>query len=309
MDLYQTIEAELNGRPPLAAWPEMVAVLRRACAGRPRAWQLPLAACQAVGGQPQRAVAAAVALAALQISIILIDDALDDDPRGEHRRLGGPATANLASAFQAAGLEAITWSGAPAAAQVAALRCLTSMIHTTAWGQHLDTHGAPDEAAYWAVVRAKSAPYFRAAWETGALLGGANPATAAAIGELGECYGELIQVQDDLEDVMAVPANPDWQPERSPLPILFALAVAHPDREHFTELRGRAAAGDPASLAAAQTILIRCGAVSYAVHMLVERHRAAVARLAALPLPNPAPLADRFASIIAAVKGLGFTGD
>jgi len=284
----------------------MLDVLRRACRGRPKAWQLPVAACRALGGRQEQAWPAAAALAALQISIILIDDVLDADPRGEHQRLGVPAVANLAAAFQAAGLETLTLATAPAPAQLAAARCLTAMTLKTAWGQHLDTLGPSDEAGYWAVVQAKSAPFFGAAFEAGALAGGANPTLAAALNKLGRCYGALIQLQDDLEDVMVTPANPDWQPGRAPLPILFALAVEHPERARFAELRQRVAAGDAASLDEAQAILIRCGAVSYTVHALVERHQAAVAQLAALALPAPESLARLFARVIAPVAGLGY---
>ena len=81
------------------------------------------------------------------------------------------------------------------------------MMLATAWGQRLDLMNPGDETSYWAVVQAKSAPCFGAALESGAWLGGADRETALALRALGEAYGEMIQIHDDLQDVMATPAQ------------------------------------------------------------------------------------------------------
>lgn len=81
---------------------------------------------------------------------------------------------------------------------------------------------------------------------------------------------------------MATPANPDWINGRSPLPILFAQVVDHPARTRFLELRR--AIPDPAALEETQTILVRCGAISYAVDQLLSRYRLAEEKLAATRL-------------------------
>jgi hypothetical protein len=62
-------------------------------------WQLRVLAGGASGGSIEQAIPAAAAIACLRISIILVDDLLDADPRGEHHRVGAPTTANLASHF------------------------------------------------------------------------------------------------------------------------------------------------------------------------------------------------------------------
>jgi hypothetical protein len=83
----------------------------------------------------------------------------------------------------------------------------------------------------------------------------------------------MIQIHDDLHDVMECPANPDWITNRSPLPILYAQVVAHPDRERFIALRQDIVA--PGALHEAQAILIRSGAVSYAIYHLLQRYHKA----------------------------------
>jgi geranylgeranyl pyrophosphate synthase len=285
MDIYTHTYAFLMTIPPIAQWPAMQSILDRATQHRPHDWQLPLYACLAVGGTWQQAMPAVAAIAALQASIILIDDLLDYDPRGEYHTLGEPAVANLAAALQAVGLAALARSPAPVAAQTAAIHSLNQMVLTTALGQHWDVQNPADEEAYWRMVQTKSSPFFAAALEAGAWLGGASPETAAALHHFGCLYGEIIQIHDDLNDTMATPANPDWMLGRLPLPILFAQAVDHPDRPRFLALRQTIT--DPTALAEAQTILIRSGAISYCVDQLLYRCRQAEEHLAHIPLPHP----------------------
>ena len=101
---------------------------------------------------------------------------------------------------------------------------------------------------------------------------------------IGRLYGEMIQIHDDLNDTMAMPANPDWIQKRQPLPILFALNVEHPDREKFLDLYQNIL--NENALQEAQEILIRCGAVSYCVDQLIRRHEMAQEILNKTPLAN-----------------------
>jgi geranylgeranyl diphosphate synthase type I len=266
-------------------WPEMQALVKRAVAKQDRNWGLPVVTCEAVGGRTEQAVPAVAAIGCLQISIILIDDLLDSDPRGEYNRIGAPAAANLAAAFQALSLEAIAQSKTEPAARLAALESLNRAALQTALGQQLDAQNPSDEATYWKVAQMKSSPFCIAAFHLGALVGGASLELAEKLKGLGDLYGEMIQIQDDLHDVMAVPANPDWTLGRSPLPILFAQTVDHPDKARFLELRG--AVSDPEVLTEAQTILIRCGAVSYGVHQILRRYERAREMLRGIPLSQP----------------------
>jgi geranylgeranyl pyrophosphate synthase len=140
----------------------------------------------------------------------------------------------------------------------------------------------------------------------GALLGGAPAELAEQLRQFGGQYGEMIQIHDDLNDCLTVPANPDWTLGRSPLPILFALVVDHPDRARFLELRRALsrATSDPETLAEAQDILIRCGAVSYGVHHLLARYQTAQQTLKRMPLIDRAGLEALLEGLIRPVEEL-----
>ena len=284
MDIYQLTVDYLLALPIFDAWDELRTILQRAASMRPRDWQLPILACQAGGGAPEKAIPASAALACAQISIILVDDMLDDDQRGEYRRIGSGKASNFAIAFQSAGMEALTRSGASSSIRLAAVDSLNHMMLTTAYGQELDIQNPTNETSYWRVVENKSAPFYGCAFHLGALTAAATEESAHSLYQLGRLYGEMIQIHDDLNDTMAVPANPDWLQKRKPLPILFALTVEHPDQPRFVELYKDISMGN--ALQEAQEILIRCGSVSYCVDQLVRRHRAAQDILSSNPFPN-----------------------
>ena len=302
MDLFEQARDMILELSVVKSWAEMQNAVEKLAAKRPRDWQLPVLACEAVGGQGEQAAPAVAAIGCMQMSIILIDDMLDEDPRGEYRRIGAGAASNLAVALQAAGMEAIYQSSASAGAKLDAFLSLNQMMLTTALGQHMDAQNSQDEESYWELVRTKSAPFFGAALRIGALLGGAKPETAAQIEKFGRLYGEMIQIHDDLNDTMDTPANPDWVQGRSPLPILFAQVVDHPDRERFLKLHQ--AIADPAALAEAQTILIRCGAVSYCIDQLLHRVQRAQGTLAQVALVSSEKLEGLLDDVVEPIRKL-----
>ncbi len=245
-------------------------------------------ACQAVGGDEAAAIPGAAALACLQISIILVDDMLDDDPRGAHLRLGPGPAANLALALQAAAFRLVEQAPVSVERRAAVVASLAGMALTTALGQQWDAQNLAGEENYWKVVRAKSTPFYAAALHVGALLGGAEAGVAGGLRDFGALIGEVIQIQDDLLDAFQTPANPDWKQGRNNLLLLYALTAQHPARPRFLELLSRI--DDPSALQEAQQVLIGCGAVSYAAYQLIQRYHAARQRLDALPLANPTPM-------------------
>ncbi len=270
MNIYEATASYLSSLFPTQEWPYMQKLINRARANKPHNWQLPFVTCEAVGGELEEAVPGAAAIACLQISILLIDDLLDEDPRGEYHNLGTAQTANLAAGFQAVGLDAVSKCDAKPQTKLLILQHLNQMLLTTTFGQHLDIHNPSNELDYWKLVRTKSTPFFSTAFYIGALLGQATEIVTKNIRHLGELYGEMIQIHDDINDVLAVPANPDWIMGRLPLPLLFAQVVKHPERERFINLRSEIT--NPDALREAQTILIRCGAISYSIAHLIERH-------------------------------------
>ncbi len=307
MDIYQSSVDYLLDLPTFDSWRELESILRRSASMRPRDWQLPMIACQAVGAPPAKIIPASAALACAQLSIILVDDMLDEDPRGEYLRIGSGRAANFAAAFQAAGVEALLRSPASIKVSQEAVYSLTRMMWKTALGQDLDVQNPTDEESYWRVVENKSTPFFGCAFYLGALLGEAKISTARDLENFGKLYGEMIQIHDDLNDSLASPANPDWLQGRKPLPILFAHLVEHPERARFTELCQTISTEK--ALEEAQEILIRCGAVSYCVDQLLRRHQAAQGILNEIPLPNKGTVASLMETVIAPVWKLFETLD
>jgi len=85
--------------------------------------------------------------------------------------------------------------------------------------------------------------------------------------------------------------------------------VEHPERGRFIELCKNISAGD--ALQEAQGILIRCGAVSYCVDVLLRKHQTAQTILDRLTLSNKGLVAALIDELIAPVcklfETLGYT--
>jgi geranylgeranyl diphosphate synthase, type I len=284
------IKAIIFALPEFSAWPEMAAVFARTNGSLSREWELPWLACQAVGGTVEAALPGAAALACIQLSIVLVDDMLDDDPRGDYHHLGYGPTANLALAYQAAAFALVKSAPVDGEGRAGLAGWLAHIGLGTALGQYHDAHNAGDEAAYWQVVRGKSGPFYGAALAMGALLGGASQDVIERLNDLGILLGETSQIFDDLSDALRSPARPDWQHGRNNLLILYALTANYADRARFEACLPQVE--DPAILREAQQILLSCGAVSYCALQAARRYRAAQQLLASLPLINPEPLAE-----------------
>jgi len=299
MDVYEQITNSFLGMPYLDAWSELSVLFKRIASGKPSHWMLPILACEAVGGTLDQAIPAAVAIACSHISIIIVDDMLDSDPRGEYLRIGNGRAANFAIALQAASMDALIGSKASPSVRLELLYSLNKMMLTTAHGQDLDIQNPADETSYWQVVENKSAPFFGCALHLGALFGKAPGDIAKNLKRLGQLYGEMIQIHDDLNYTMAMPANSDWLQGRRPLPILFALSVDHPGRTRFMELYQNISAEN--ALQEAQEILIRCGAMSYCVDQLLRRHQTAQDILNKTLLPNKERVDSLMQAVVAPV--------
>ncbi len=302
MDPYHQASLLLTSLEAIHPWKYLCALIERNTAVHPHDWGIPYVVCRAVGGNPDNGIPPMAAIAALQMGILLIDDILDDDPRGEYRVVGSGAAANMASALLTAGMSVIRQSHLKESHQLPMLDALHAMSLSTAVGQQWDSENPRDEAGYWRVVRQKSVPFYATAFYLGAVAGEATPHDATTLQEIGGLYGEMIQISDDLGDALAVPAAPDWLQCRASLPLLFAELVAHPERDRFLELRG--AIDTTSALEEAQAILVRCGAVSYALDELIQRNHLARQKIDALSLRHPAFVINLFDRLIAPIYDL-----
>jgi geranylgeranyl pyrophosphate synthase len=286
----ENIKTAARALPEFAAWPDALALIDRVEHREGiSVWDHPFAACEAVGGTSTAALPGAAAVFCSLLSIHLVDDMLDDEPYGQFRRLGAGPTANLALALQAAGHRLLSDPSLDAVTSAAAQRLLARMSLGTAYGQALDIREAGSEEEYWHIVEAKTPPLFGAAFEIGALLGGASPQIIERLEQVGRILGRFIQVSDDLSDALQTPAKVDWNKPSNNLAILYALTAQHPGRARFRELIGQVVS--PEALAEAHQILLKCGAVSYCTFKMLELSQQAQEILDKTPLANPAPLA------------------
>lgn len=278
-------------QPSVADWPALQVVWQH-YAKNPSSWRLPELACQAVGGDLGPVVPLMTAVACCHISIVLVDDILDDDPKGVYRQLGTGEAANLALAFQAVAYQIVQAAagemGWETAVQQQMLAELAHLNLKTAQGQHLDVQEALSEDHYWTTVEAKSTPYYGAGFFLGALAGGAENGLAAQLRHFGQLIGKIIQVSDDLADVYQTPACPDWQRGGGNLAILYARLAEHPDQDRFETLLNQI--DEPSALEEAQQILLRSGAASYCIYHLLQLSSEARQILDSCALANPAIL-------------------
>lgn len=300
MNVYDSAIDLLLTQPAVQQWPLLERVVRSAMGRPPVAWDFPIAGCLAVGGPAESAIAPVAAITCAHIAIILIDDILDEDPRGEYRQLGAGRAANLASALGSLGQQVLDLHACQQPAL--ASRTYAQLLSDTAYGQDLDVQNPHSEQGYWAVAKAKSSPYFAAALSLGGLYGGTQDETATALRQFGALFGEVMQIHDDLNDCLAEPANVDWLQGRAPLPLLFAELVPHPEQQRFVELRSQVQ--EPMALQEAQQILVRSGAISYCVNELLVRQEKLELMLAEMRLANPTPLRQILDQAVAPIKHL-----
>jgi geranylgeranyl diphosphate synthase type I len=286
---FEAMKKRVRGLREIAAWPQALEMVDRPVHRESGSvWEFPVAACEALGGLETDALPAAAAVYLSVVSIHLVDDMLDDDPRGDYRWIGAGTVANLALAFQAAGHLLLEQATVRAEVRSALQASFAAMSLATCYGQGLDAKELTGEEEYWHVVANKTPPLFGEALRMGALLGGATAETAELLARVGRALGLFVQVNDDMADAMAVPACADWQRRHNNLLILYALTAAHAERDEFATLSARA--DDPEALDAAQKILLRSGALSFCTLKLIEISREIQELLGGVALKNPAPL-------------------
>ena len=180
---------------------------------------LMMAACEAVGGNPQQVLPAACAIEMIHSSSLIHDDlpAMDDDDfrRGQptNHKVYGEATAILAGD----GLltEAFILLSSPDIWQDVAAEDRREVIHLLArsagsrgmvGGQVVDmeSEGKPIDLPTLEYIHThKTGALILAAIESGAILGGADSSQRRALCRYGEAAGLAFQVADDILDIVA----------------------------------------------------------------------------------------------------------
>ena len=292
MNIFEAVVEYVKENDLFSEWADMLEIFEKVAVKQPTGWDIVYSSCLGVGGQFEQAVPGVTSIACMQIAILILDDILDKDPHGIYHEIGPGRAANMASSFQSAGILALMEENYPVEVKLAAVESMNAVMGATALGQEMDVQKVENESDYWDVVRKKSSPYCKAALHVGAAVGGASFEVSEQVRGLGEVYGELLQIHDDLKDTLATPAGSDWVNWHPALPILFAQVVDHPNRTRFMELRGNIE--DPDALREAQTILIRCGAFSYCLDQIILRYKMALSQLDEINLVDSSNLKKLF---------------
>ncbi len=180
---------------------------------------LAVAACEAVGGVPDRALPFACALELIHTYSLVHDDlpAMDDDDlrRGRptvHVQFGEALAILAGDALLTEAFRVAAEGAAAAAVEPSRALRLLAVIATAAGaagmvgGQVADLeaeHVTADLALVESIHRRKTAALITAAIECGAGAGGASPEAYGALREFGQALGLAFQVADDILDASA----------------------------------------------------------------------------------------------------------
>jgi len=223
--------------------------------------QLTLLACRAAGGDPQQALPLAAGIQLIHDFSLIHDDIEDnsDTRRGRPTvwKLWGLAqginTGDGMFVVAHLALHQLAQAGVPAEVTLEVLKRFDQTILTICEGQFLDLsfegNLAISEADYLAMISRKTAALLAAAAGLGAIVGGADAATAKALFDYGENLGLAFQIQDDVlgiwgdPELTGKPFAADLYRRKVSLPIIHALHTAD-RRETLAQIYGQPEIGD-----------------------------------------------------------------
>jgi geranylgeranyl diphosphate synthase type I len=202
---------------------------------------LTLLACEAVGGDPSAAMPAAVAIELLH-NFSLIHDDIEDRSDMRHGRTTLWRLVGVAQAINAGDgmfvlaertLLDLERAGVAPPRVLAASRLLNDACVALCEGQHQDL-GFEDRprvtlAEYEAMIAGKTAALIGACMGIGAVAGGADDATVAAMAMCGIRLGMAFQIQDDVLGIWGEttetgkPAADDIRSRKKSFPVVYAF--------------------------------------------------------------------------------------
>src|SRR6266542_3857456 len=257
--------------------------------------QLTLLACRAAGGDPRQALPLAAGLQLIHDFSLIHDDIEDNSDM----RRGRPTVWKLWGVAQGinAGdgmlvvahlaLHRLSAVGVQAEVALEVLRRFDETILTICEGQFLDLSFEGDlrisEADYLAMISRKTAALAAASAGLGAIVGGADAATAKALFDFGQNLGLAFQVQDDVlgiwgdPELTGKPFAADLYRRKVSLPTIYALHGAE-QREGLARLYGKKRPGDE-DVRRILDILEQAGARGLTEGVAASYHKEALAAL------------------------------
>ena len=198
-----------------------------------------LAAAEALHGDVAAAMPGAVAVELVHNFSLVHDEIQDHDAERHHRRtlwarLGEAQAINVGDLLFTRAVSALATGDGDPARRMRALQVLNGAIAAMIGGQWLDIDFEQRERVsvdeYLAMVAGKTGALLSAPLEIGAVLAGADAATAEAIGRWGAHVGAAFQAQDDYLGIWGDPSHTgksnsnDIVRKKKTLPIVHALS-------------------------------------------------------------------------------------
>ncbi|MEI7034609.1 family 2 encapsulin nanocompartment cargo protein polyprenyl transferase [Streptomyces pratensis] len=269
---------------------------------------LVLAAARALGGDPDQAVRAAVAVELAHNFTLLHDDVMDEDTTRRHRPtawaiFGIPDAILTGDAMLALAQRLLVEDAHPAAARAAAR--LSSCVIELCAGQQADCafeECGPDEVtldACLAMATAKTGALLGCACALGALYAGADDRAVGAMDGFGREAGLSFQLIDDLIGIWGdqartgKPVGADLVAHKKSLPVVAALTSGVPAAAELAALY-RGAMTTPSEVNRAADAVERAGGRDWAQACAADRMSRAVHHLSRA-VPDPSGAGDLLA--------------
>jgi len=267
---------------------------------------LTLLAARLAGHAGERHIGLATAVEFIHTATLLHDDVVDESDLRRGRSTANALWGNKAPVLVGDFLFSRAFQLMVMDGSLRVLELLSDASAVIAEGEvaQLLTAGevATGEAAYFAVIKAKTAALFRAACQIGAVIAEREPAAEQALAVYGEEVGIAFQLVDDALDYSAREAElgktigDDFREGKASLPVLLAYAAGDAEERAFwARVIGEPAGQDASDLAAAQRLLAKHGTLD----ATFARARASGerARTALMTFP-PSPYRDAMEDVI-----------
>ena len=169
-----------------------------------------LMACEALGGEPERAIPFAAAVELLHNMLLLHDDIEDGDTVRRDQpavwvKYGLANGVNAGDYLLARAYHCVLRTPVPDAEKVRLVGVFTDACERTIEGQALDINRRADEgfrmADYMRIVQLKTGHYLAVGMVGGAIIAGATEEVIEGLWRLGEALGPAFQIRDDVIDL------------------------------------------------------------------------------------------------------------
>lgn len=169
-----------------------------------------LLTCEALGGDPRKAIPFALATEVFHNFLLIHDDIEDGDTVRRDKatlwaKLGVPNAINIGDYLVAKAYRLILSAPLDPEVNLRLARILSLAFERTVEGQALDINLRGQKqvglATYHKIVELKTAYYLALTWVGGAVVAGMGEPVIESLWELGRCLGPAFQIRDDIIDL------------------------------------------------------------------------------------------------------------